>query len=121
MAYLVWGINRFRGVKNIRRRRILYLSVVLSAVKIMSDGYYNSKKTDDICDDVCGQVCFISILFKIFEITFLFEKKFVFLKSSRFRQIRRARHHCSGFVILSERNNLIAREPFYSADQNSQF
>lgn len=21
----------------------------------MSDGYYNSKKTDDICDDVCGQ------------------------------------------------------------------
>jgi beta-1,4-mannosyl-glycoprotein beta-1,4-N-acetylglucosaminyltransferase len=23
--------------------------------KIMSDGYYSSKKTDDICDDVCGQ------------------------------------------------------------------
>lgn len=22
----------------------------------MADGYYNSKKTDDICEDVCGQV-----------------------------------------------------------------
>lgn len=23
---------------------------------MMSDVYYNSKKTDDICDDVCGKV-----------------------------------------------------------------
>lgn len=22
----------------------------------MSDGYYSSKKTDDICEEVCGQV-----------------------------------------------------------------
>lgn len=22
----------------------------------MSDGYYSSKKTDDVCDDVCGEV-----------------------------------------------------------------
>lgn len=29
----------------------------------MSEGYYNSKKTDDICDDVCGQVPFFSFLF----------------------------------------------------------
>lgn len=25
----------------------------------MTDGYYSSKKTDDICEDVCGQVLFI--------------------------------------------------------------
>lgn len=33
----------------------------------MSDGYYSSKKTDDICDDVCGQVssglCLVSVTF----------------------------------------------------------
>lgn len=75
VGYLVWGTNRFRGVKNIIRI-LSSISLYLSAVKIMSDGYYNSKKTDDICDDVCGQVCLISILFLIFEITFLFEKSF---------------------------------------------
>lgn len=31
----------------------------------MTDGYYSSKKTDDICEDVCGQVLFyfLSIYF----------------------------------------------------------
>lgn len=34
----------------------------------MSDGYYSSKKTDDICDDVCGQVIFHIFLFNLISI-----------------------------------------------------
>lgn len=35
----------------------------------MTDGYYSSKKTDDICEDVCGQVLFyfLSIFFFFFK------------------------------------------------------
>lgn len=29
----------------------------------MTDGYYSSKKTDDICEDVCGQVLFIFFIY----------------------------------------------------------
>jgi len=29
----------------------------------MSEGYYNSKKSDDICGDVCSQVLALSLSF----------------------------------------------------------
>lgn len=29
----------------------------------MTDGYYSSKKTDDICEDVCGQVLFYFFIY----------------------------------------------------------
>jgi len=38
----------------------------------MSEEYYNSKKTDDICDDVCGQVLFFPISLLIFLLFNLF-------------------------------------------------
>lgn len=36
----------------------------------MSDGYYNSKKTDDICGEVCGQVNFLNSFLKCFFLFF---------------------------------------------------
>lgn len=38
----------------------------------MSDGYYSSKKTDDICEDVCGQVLLFSLIFFGFFIILFF-------------------------------------------------
>lgn len=32
----------------------------------MTDGYYSSKKTDDICEDVCGQVLLIFLSIYLF-------------------------------------------------------
>lgn len=39
----------------------IIISGVLIEESMMSDGYYTSKKSDDVCEDLCGdQVCFSS-------------------------------------------------------------
>lgn len=55
----------------------------------MSDGYYNSKKTDDIFDDVCGQVL-------------LFNNCFFILFSKSKCLIFEALHMVFGFMGLKE-------------------
>jgi hypothetical protein len=53
------------------------LQYTTNRVLIMSDGYYSSKKTDDICEDVCGQVLLFLFLFSFF--FFLFALPFAIM------------------------------------------
>lgn len=52
-GYLIWGLNDFV---------VLESFVFFFQIQIMSDGYYSSKKTDDICGQVCFRIVFITQL-----------------------------------------------------------
>lgn len=67
---LIWGLKRSLWFvqRLIDQRR--YRSLILVRLKlgnlIMTDGYYNSKKTDDICEDICGEVLVFAFSFWLF-------------------------------------------------------
>lgn len=57
--FWLWGIDKYPFLLSEQREFTTHKrNLDFVGCSTMSEGYYNSKKTDDICKDVCGQVLF---------------------------------------------------------------